>query len=220
MSFLFISDYRSLAEIDDGTYLLNYEIIHAETESASIANDYFEKPAILFVKDGEKFIRFTVNHSNWIQEIEIPMDGDYIDVEVKQEDEAEDMRDVVFKVEQESLSEPMLFKMHVIVKEVEPNIDSHYTARFQYDIDNLEPIADSEFTESDLMIGEDQMEQPVEPDDLEKESADAANPDEEDAESGAKSTSTFIIIGVIIMGTILIIILRNVFKRKNNKGDK
>src|SRR5699024_5281333 len=100
----------AFAEVEDGTYEINYEIIHSETESASIANDYFEKPAILFVKDGEKFIRFTVNHSEWIQEIQTPLAGDYIDVEVKEENRDEDMRDVAFKVEQDNLNEPIMFK--------------------------------------------------------------------------------------------------------------
>ena len=145
---------KSFAEVADGTYSIHYEIIHAETESASIANDYFEKPAVLFVKDGKKYVRFTVNHSTWIQTIETP-DGegdDYSHVEIKSEDTEEDMRDVVFELHTEDLNEPMLFKMHVVIDEIEPQIDSHYTARFAFEPDTMEPLEESDFEESDLVF--------------------------------------------------------------------
>src|SRR5699024_10871260 len=38
---------------------------------------------------------------------------------------------------EDGLTEPLMFKMHVIVEEVEPAIDSQYTARFKFDMDSL-----------------------------------------------------------------------------------
>src|SRR5699024_237917 len=69
---LFIPFNVTHAEVEDGIYEVNYEIIHAENESASIANDYFEKPAVLLVKDGEQYVRFQINHSDYVKEIQLP----------------------------------------------------------------------------------------------------------------------------------------------------
>lgn len=37
-------------KLADGTYTLKYNILKAENDSVSMANDYFEKPAKLYVK--------------------------------------------------------------------------------------------------------------------------------------------------------------------------
>lgn len=41
---------KAEAALADGTYTLNYTVTKAENDSASMANDYFEKPATVFVK--------------------------------------------------------------------------------------------------------------------------------------------------------------------------
>ena len=40
----------------------------AEDDSATMANDYFEKPAKLIVKNGEMRVQVLMNHSAWITE--------------------------------------------------------------------------------------------------------------------------------------------------------
>lgn len=231
MLFMPGSNEMAFAEVEDGTYEIHYEIIHAETESASIANDYFEKPAILFHKDGESYIRFTVNHSDWIQEIQTPLADDFVDVEVKSEDAEEDMRDVVFKVEQDDLSEPIMFKMHVIVKEIDPPIDSHYTARFAFDADSLEPIEEAEYDENELMTSGNQE------DTAEEMPADETAAMEKEAESKIDETETKedgtetvvdsddenmsgILVGIIAaISIILIVLLWKILTRKKSKGE-
>lgn len=139
---------KVFAEISDGTYSLNYQILHAESDSVSIANDYFEKPATLFVENGEKHIQFTLNHSQWTKELQAPLGGSFVDVDVVSENLGEDTRVVKFKLD-EDLSKPLEFKMHVLIETMEPVYDHRYTVRFDFDNDSMEQISSAETTEED-----------------------------------------------------------------------
>src|SRR5690625_1752556 len=55
------------AEEEDGLYSIEYEVLKADSDSTSIGNDYFEKPATLIVEGGEKHIQLTVNHSDYVK---------------------------------------------------------------------------------------------------------------------------------------------------------
>ena len=128
---------KVFAEIADGTYSVDYQILKAENDSVSMANDYFEKPATLFVENGERHIQFTLNHSEWTKELQAPLGGSFVDVDIVSENLGEDTRLVQFKVE-EDLSKPLEFKMHVLIETMEPVYDHRYTVRFDFDIDSLE----------------------------------------------------------------------------------
>ncbi|EUJ35470.1 heme uptake protein IsdC [Brochothrix campestris] len=56
----------SKAAIADGNYKVNYTVLDSEASSASMANDYFDKPAALTVTDGKATLDLQVNHSTWI----------------------------------------------------------------------------------------------------------------------------------------------------------
>lgn len=141
---LSLSHGKVYAEISDGTYSIDYQVLHADNDSASIANDYFEKPAILFVENGEKHIQFTLNHSQWTKELQAPLEGSFLDVDVVSENHDEDTRIVQFKVE-EDLAQPLEFKMHVLIETMEPVYDHRYTVRFDFDTDSMEKVDSAEF---------------------------------------------------------------------------
>ena len=65
------------AKLADGTYDINYVIQKAENDSASMANDYFEKPAKLIVKNGEMRVQVPMNHSTWITEFKAPKEREF-----------------------------------------------------------------------------------------------------------------------------------------------
>ncbi len=65
------------AKLADGTYDINYVIQKAENDSASMANDYFEKPAKLIVKNGEMRVQVPMNHSAWITEFKAPQNEEF-----------------------------------------------------------------------------------------------------------------------------------------------
>ena len=130
---------KAFAEIADGTYSVNYQILQAENDSVSMANDYFEKPATLFVENGVKYIQFTINHSEWIKELQAPQGGSFVDVNVISENQDADKRVVKFKVE-EDLSKPLEMKMHVLIESMNPVYDHKYTVRYDFDIDNKQAV--------------------------------------------------------------------------------
>lgn len=116
-------------QLADGTYDINYVIQKAENDSASMANDYFEKPAKLVVKNGEMRVQIPMNHSAWITEFKAPENGNFVDAKVVSKDESTDKRTVEFKID--DLSKPAVPKIHVVVPNV--NYDHNYTIRFAFD---------------------------------------------------------------------------------------
>ncbi|PEF79160.1 heme uptake protein IsdC [Bacillus toyonensis] len=129
LAFLVVPFGQASAKLADGTYDINYVIQKAENESASMANDYFEKPAKLVVKNGEMKVQVPMNHSTWITEFKAPENGNFVDAKVVSKDEAADKRTVEFKVD--DLSKPLGVKIHVVVPSA--NYDHHYTIRFAFD---------------------------------------------------------------------------------------
>ncbi|KEK26457.1 heme uptake protein IsdC [Bacillus gaemokensis] len=129
ITFLVVPSSQASAKLADGTYDINYVIKKAEDDSASMANDYFEKPAKLIVKNGEMRVQVPMNHSAWITEFKAPENGNFVDSKVVSKDEAADKRTVEFKVD--DLSKPLGVKIHVVVPSA--NYDHHYTIRFAFD---------------------------------------------------------------------------------------
>jgi heme-binding NEAT domain protein len=129
--------------IEDGAYSIDYVILHAETESVSIANDYFEKPATLFLEAGKKYIQFSLNHSQWTKELQAPIGDTFVDVDVIGTNKEEDTRVVEFMLDRD-LTEPLEFNMHVLIETLEPIYDHRYTVRFDFDVDSLEQLKNVE----------------------------------------------------------------------------
>ncbi|MGW6194028.1 heme uptake protein IsdC [Bacillus cereus] len=129
LAFLVVPFGQASANVADGTYDINYVIQKAENDSASMANDYFEKPAKLIVKNGEMRVQIPMNHSAWITEFKAPENGNFVDAKVVSKDESADKRTVEFKID--DLSKPAAAKIHVVVPNV--NYDHNYTIRFAFD---------------------------------------------------------------------------------------
>ncbi|WP_275901446.1 heme uptake protein IsdC [Cohnella algarum] len=120
---------QAAVDMADGEYTIDYVIKKADDDSVSIANDYFEKPAGLTVKNGEATVDIRMNHSAWITEFQVPSGGSYIDAPVVASDKAADTRTVRFGVD--GLSAPLAVKMHVTVESID--YDHDYTVRFVFD---------------------------------------------------------------------------------------
>ena len=68
----FILPNISKAAIADGTYDVSYQVNKPGSNSASMANDYFAKPAKLIVKDGKMTMQLTIKKSAWVTEFNPP----------------------------------------------------------------------------------------------------------------------------------------------------
>ncbi|CAM4451196.1 MULTISPECIES: heme uptake protein IsdC [Paenibacillus] len=130
---LFTSRAQAASVLRDGTYTIDYTVLKAENDSVSMANDYWEKPATVHVKDGKMQVEVTLNHSAWITEYKAPSGSGFADVEVVKEDPAADTRLVRFPVA--DLTVPLESKIHVTVESVD--YDHDYTIRLSFDEDSL-----------------------------------------------------------------------------------
>ncbi|WP_078379007.1 heme uptake protein IsdC [Sutcliffiella halmapala] len=124
-------------ELADGTYTINYTVLHSDNDSASIANDYWEKPAKITVNNGKMTMQMTINHSSWVKEFKVANNGGFSDVSVISTDSAADKRVVQFPVS--NLASPLVSKIHVTVADI--NYDHGYTIRFSFDTNSIKTVS-------------------------------------------------------------------------------
>jgi heme uptake protein IsdC len=139
VTFLVLPGASAAAQLSDGSYTIDYSVKKAENDSVSMANDYFEKPAKVSVKNGETTVQLQMNHSKWITVFKVPANGGFADAPVISTDSAEDTRVVSFKVE--DLSKPLLSKIHVTVESID--YDHDYTIRFVFDEKSIKNVGAS-----------------------------------------------------------------------------
>lgn len=125
------------SNVSDGTYQIDFEMLQAETDSVSIANDYFEKPAILTLENGVYSLQFTLNHSKWVKELQSANEDSFEDVHVIYEDEENDRREIAFRVDG-AISDPLFLRMHVVIEDMQPAYDHKYSVRLALDLDSIE----------------------------------------------------------------------------------
>lgn len=122
----------------DGIYTIDYQIVQADNDSVSMANDYWEKPATVVIDKGSVQIQMTINHSQWVTEFKVPgSGGGYVNTRILSKDAEADTRKVVFAVP-ELPSSPMLAKIHVTVPDID--YDHDYTIRFDFKADSLKLV--------------------------------------------------------------------------------
>ncbi|MFS0723821.1 heme uptake protein IsdC [Paenibacillus sp. 1P07SE] len=126
--------------LDNGVYTADYTVLKAEDDSASMANDYWEKPARITMKDGLATIQLTINHSKWVTEFKVPGGGGYVDTRIISTDEASDKRTVQFAAA--DISQPILSKIHVTVAEID--YDHDYTIRLVFKPESIQLIEAAE----------------------------------------------------------------------------
>ncbi|MEW4372507.1 heme uptake protein IsdC [Paenibacillus kandeliae] len=119
-----------------GTYTLDYDIVRAEDNSVSMANDYFEKPAKLYVTGSKMTMQITVNHSAWTTQFKVKYKGKIVNSTVLKHNKTKDTRIVQFPIA--SINNPMISQIHVTVPSY--NYDHDYTIRFKFDRSSLKKV--------------------------------------------------------------------------------
>lgn len=117
------------AEIADGSYQINYEMKESGSNSTSIADGYFSKPATLTVKNGVQHIQLTVTSSSMIKSLSAPSGA----VTVVSENKGNETRVVKFKVDGD-LSQPVNMTMGIVVPDL---YDTSHIARAVFDVSGL-----------------------------------------------------------------------------------
>ncbi|ARJ39021.1 heme uptake protein IsdC [Sporosarcina ureae] len=118
---------QASAKIADGTQQLNYQVNQPDSKNASIANDYFQKPALVTVTNGSAIVQLTLKNSSWITKFE-PAGG----AEVVNEDLKADTRVVEFSVS--DISKPVKIPMKVDVEHI--NYHHEYTVDLVFEDKN------------------------------------------------------------------------------------
>jgi heme uptake protein IsdC len=115
------------ATIADGTYSINYQVNKPGSNSASMANDYFLKPAKLTVNNGEMTMQLTIKNSTWVTEFKPPGGAKVIS-----SNEAADQRVVQFSISNANL-------VTIAMKIDIDDIDYHhaYSVDFVFDSSTL-----------------------------------------------------------------------------------
>ncbi|WP_053070265.1 heme uptake protein IsdC [Alkalihalobacillus pseudalcaliphilus] len=122
-------------DLVDGEYTISYTVLHSDNDSASIANDYWDKPAKLFVSNGQGTIQMTINKSAWVTEFKVNNQ----DVKVISQNESADKRTVEFPVT--TISNPITADIHVVVKDIQ--YDHGYKVRFSFDQSSLHQVKET-----------------------------------------------------------------------------
>lgn len=115
--------------LKDGTYSINYSVLKADNDSASMADGHFAKPATLTVKNGQMNAHVKIT-TDTIKSLEVATGGS------NKSDGG--ISDIKFKVP--NLSSPVKASMHVVVPE--SNYDATYTIRFAFDAASAKCVSD------------------------------------------------------------------------------
>ncbi|WP_186786150.1 NEAT domain-containing protein [Paenibacillus agilis] len=126
-------------KLNNGTYTADYVILQAENDNVSIANDYWEKPATVVIKDGKATVRMTINHSKWVTEFKVPSNGSHVDTKLIESDTKADKRLVEFEAD---VTSPIISKIHVTVPEID--YDHDYTIRIVFDMKSFKEVKEVE----------------------------------------------------------------------------
>lgn len=99
------------AQLTDGTHSVKYQVNKPESISASIANDYFVKPAKVTVENGVATVQITLKNSAWISKFQPPGGATVVS-----EDKSADTRIVQFTVK--DLSKPVVAAMKIDIDDI------------------------------------------------------------------------------------------------------
>ena len=125
LAFIIFPTSNASAQLADGKYSVQYTVTQPDSNSASMANDYFLKPATLFVENGETKVQIKMKNSSWLTKFQAESGGN----SVISKDSATNTRIVQFNVK--DVSAPVFAQIQVDIDEMDYHHD--YTIRFMFD---------------------------------------------------------------------------------------
>ena len=123
------------ATLADGEYSISYSVLRADSDSASMADGYFQKPAKLIVEDGSHKVQVGISTSA-ITEFKV---GGQNVTEISNNGESS-----VVQFNVSSLQNPTNGEIHVIVED--QNYDHWYTIRFDFDESSAKALSSQSTT--------------------------------------------------------------------------
>ncbi|MBC1550869.1 heme uptake protein IsdC [Listeria sp. FSL L7-1434] len=132
---LLSSGLTAQAALKDGTYSVDYTVLQGDSDSVSMANDYFDKPATVTVNGGKSTVSLQVNHSKWITGLWV--EGSAVSVTSK--NTSNDTRKVSFPVS--TLSSPVSAKIKVDIDDDSLNYHHQYQIKLRFDEGSSKSLA-------------------------------------------------------------------------------
>ncbi|MDQ0207744.1 NEAT domain-containing protein [Alkalicoccobacillus murimartini] len=123
---------NDLDELVDGRYEVDFSVLKDGTSEISVMDQYTEKPATVFVKDGQFTVDLTLTNSDWYQDLKIQNQRP----EVISEDEAAGKR--VVRFDTDDLSKKVDAWVHIIVSPIQ--YDNQYDVQIALNVDSLKLI--------------------------------------------------------------------------------
>lgn len=123
---------QASAQLTDGTHSVKYQVNKPDSNSASIANDYFVKPAKVTVKNGAATVQITLKNSAWITKFQPPGGATVVN-----EDKVADTRVVQFTVK--DLSKPVVIAMKIDIDDI--NYHHEYSIALVFDAASTGDVA-------------------------------------------------------------------------------
>lgn len=115
---------QASAQLADGTHSIKYQVNKPESNSVSIANDYFLKPAKVTLKNETATVQITLKNSAWITKFQPPGGATVVS-----EDKAADTRTVQFTVK--DLTKPVITSMKIDIDDI--NYHHEYSVSLVFD---------------------------------------------------------------------------------------
>jgi heme uptake protein IsdC len=143
--FLGIANPTAAAGLADGEYSVTYSVLKADSDSASMADGYFNKPAKLIVKNGVITAQIGLSTSAIT---EFKVNGKPVTVVSKNGESST----VQFQIN--NLNNPTNGEIHVIV--AEQNYDHWYTIRMSFDENTIKALSTSDTAEKQSSNDSDQ----------------------------------------------------------------
>ncbi|TKH19836.1 cell surface protein, partial [Bacillus cereus] len=97
--------------LKDGEYRIGFKVLKDQTDEISMMNTYTKSPGVLKVKDGKKYVSFTLTNSTWITKFEFEKNGSFVNAKVLSENKEQNTR--VVEVEVNDLSKKLNAKVKV-----------------------------------------------------------------------------------------------------------
>ncbi|MGE7090159.1 heme uptake protein IsdC [Lysinibacillus sp. NPDC048646] len=116
---------QASAQLADGTHSVKYQVNKPDSSSASIANDYFVKPAKVTVKNGTATVQITLKNSAWITKFQPPGGASVVS-----EDKSADTRVVQLTVK--DLTKPVVTSMKIDIDDI--NYHHEYSVSLVFEV--------------------------------------------------------------------------------------
>lgn len=115
---------------------IDFTVLKDGTNQVSVMDGYTLKPATVTTRDGQHYVAITLTNSSWIKLFQVELNGEYVEAQVIEEDQAKDIRVVQFEVP--DLTQKINVFTHVSIPDgVLPfPYDNKYRVQFQFHGEN------------------------------------------------------------------------------------